>query len=116
MVLKVGAGVPLVWRSPSSLQFGVDDPLVVLDDVDAGTERMIAALVPGISRTGFDGLSGFSPSNTTGVSSDIDFCSAITLITTALGCVPAARQSSDPQAHGSWSAPAMIAPIASARR
>ena len=54
MVLKVGAGVPLVWRSPSSLQFGVDRPLVVLDDVDAGTERMVAALVPGISRTGFD--------------------------------------------------------------
>ena len=54
MVLKVGAGVPLVWRSPSSLQFGVDAPLVVLDDVDAGTERMVAALVPGISRSGFD--------------------------------------------------------------
>ena len=54
MVLKVGAGVPLVWRSPSSLQFGVDQPLVVLDDVDAGTERMVAALVGGISSSGFD--------------------------------------------------------------
>ena len=54
MVLKVGAGVPLVWRSPSCLQFGVDQPLVVLDEVDAGTERMIAALVPGISPSGFD--------------------------------------------------------------
>ena len=54
MVLKVGAGVPLVWRSPSSLQFGVDAPLVVLEEVDAGTERMIAALVPGISPSGFE--------------------------------------------------------------
>lgn len=54
MVLKVGAGCPLVWRSPSSLQFGVDQPLVVLHDVDEGTERMIAALVGGISRSGFD--------------------------------------------------------------
>ena len=54
MVLKVREGVPLVWRSPSSLQFGVDEPLVVLDEVDAGTERMIAALVSGISSTGFD--------------------------------------------------------------
>jgi hypothetical protein len=54
MVLKVGAGVPLVWRSPSSLQFGIDEPLVVLDEVDAGTERMIAALVSGISPSGFD--------------------------------------------------------------
>jgi len=53
MVLKVGAGVPLVWRSPSSLQFGVDEPLVVLDEVDAGTERMISALVGGISSSGF---------------------------------------------------------------
>ena len=54
MVLKVRKGVPLVWRSPSSLQFGVDEPLVVLDEVDAGTERMVAALVGGISSTGFD--------------------------------------------------------------
>ena len=54
MVLKVGAAVPLVWRSPSSLQFGVDLPRVVLDDVDEGTDRLVAALVSGISVTGFD--------------------------------------------------------------
>ncbi len=54
MVLKVRADVPLVWRSPSCLQFGVDEPLVVLDGVDAGTERMIAALVGGISPSGLD--------------------------------------------------------------
>jgi hypothetical protein len=54
MVLKVGAGVPLVWRSPSSLQFGVDVPRVVLDEVDEGTERLVAALVSGISQTGYD--------------------------------------------------------------
>lgn len=64
MVLKVRAGVPLVWRSPSSLQFGVDEPLVVLEDVDEGSERMIAALVGGISRSGFDMMArslGLSP-------------------------------------------------------
>lgn len=54
MVLKVRDGVPLVWRSPSSLQFGVDAPLAVLDDLDEGTERIVAALVSGISRSGFD--------------------------------------------------------------
>jgi len=54
MVLKVRNGVPLVWRSPSSLQFGVDEPLVVLDDVDEGSERLIGALVGGISSTGFE--------------------------------------------------------------
>ncbi len=54
MVLKVRDGVALVWRSPSSLQFGVDAPLAVLDDLDEGTERIVAALVSGISRSGFD--------------------------------------------------------------
>jgi len=54
MVLKVRAGVPLVWRSPSSLQFGVDAPLAVLEELDTGTERIVAALVSGISRSGFD--------------------------------------------------------------
>jgi len=54
MVLKVRAGVPLVWRSPSSLQFGVDVPLVVLHNMDAGSERLISALAGGISRSGFD--------------------------------------------------------------
>jgi hypothetical protein len=54
MVLKVRAGVPLVWRSPSSLQFGVDSPLAVLEELDAATERIVAALVSGISRSGFE--------------------------------------------------------------
>jgi bacteriocin biosynthesis cyclodehydratase domain-containing protein len=54
MVLKVAAGIPLVWRSPSSLQFGVDAPLAVLEELDTGTERIVAALVSGISRSGFD--------------------------------------------------------------
>jgi bacteriocin biosynthesis cyclodehydratase domain-containing protein len=54
MVLKMRVGVPLVWRSPSSLQFGVDAPLAVLEELDEGTERIVAALVSGISRSGFD--------------------------------------------------------------
>jgi len=54
MVLKVRTGVPLVWRSPSSLQFGVDAPLAVLEELDEGTERIVAALVSGISRSGVD--------------------------------------------------------------
>ena len=44
----------MVWRSPSSLQFGVDAPLAVLDELDEATERIVAALVSGISRSGFD--------------------------------------------------------------
>ncbi len=36
------------------MQFGVDEPIVVLDDIDEGTERMVAALVSGISQSGLD--------------------------------------------------------------
>jgi hypothetical protein len=54
MVLKVRDGVPIVWRSPSSMQFGVDEPLVVLDELGEGVERLVAALVSGISRSGLD--------------------------------------------------------------
>ncbi len=54
MVLKVRGGVPIVWRSPNSMQFGVDEPLVVLDELSEGTERLVAALVSGISRSGID--------------------------------------------------------------
>jgi hypothetical protein len=69
-----------------------------------------------ISLTGFVGLSGSSPSSTTGVSSVRLRSSAITLITTALAGVPAAAQSSAPHPHTSRSAPAPNAPNASARR
>ena len=52
MVLRLNPRHPLVWRSPTSLQFGVDDPRVVMADVTNAAERMIAALGPGISRSG----------------------------------------------------------------
>ncbi|CAN5229434.1 cyclodehydratase [soil metagenome] len=52
MVLRLDPTVPLVWRTPQSLQFGIDSPLVVLDKVSPATERMIAALVTGVSVSG----------------------------------------------------------------
>lgn len=54
MVLKLRDDVPLVWRSPTSLQFGVDAPLAVLQGLSAGAERAVAALVSGISESGFE--------------------------------------------------------------
>jgi hypothetical protein len=36
------------------MQFGVDDPLVVLADLDSAGEQLVAALVGGVSRSGFD--------------------------------------------------------------
>jgi bacteriocin biosynthesis cyclodehydratase domain-containing protein len=52
MVLKLDPRIPLVWRSPSSLQFGVEPPRVILDEVTSAQERIISALVSGISRSG----------------------------------------------------------------
>jgi hypothetical protein len=55
VVLKLPDDVPLVWRTPASLQLGVDHP-VVIDDATAGVERLLAALRAGISRSGWDML------------------------------------------------------------
>jgi bacteriocin biosynthesis cyclodehydratase domain-containing protein len=53
MVLKLAAGVPLIWRSPTGIQLGAARPLAVLDDVTPAHERLLAALETGISETGF---------------------------------------------------------------
>lgn len=50
MVLQLNPRLPLVWRTPNTLQFGVDDPPVVLHDVTGPQEQMIAALARGVSR------------------------------------------------------------------
>ncbi len=54
MVLKLRASVPLVWRSPTALQFGVDEPRLVLDDLDPVDERLLAALELGTTRPALD--------------------------------------------------------------
>jgi len=56
MVLHIDPRFRLVWRSPDSLQFGVDDPPVTLYDVTEAQERMIAALAVGISGPGLSML------------------------------------------------------------
>jgi bacteriocin biosynthesis cyclodehydratase domain-containing protein len=53
MVLKLADGVPLVWRSPTDIQLGVARPLAVIDDATASHERLLAALMAGVSETGF---------------------------------------------------------------
>ena len=54
MVLRLDPRYPLVWRSPSDLQFGVDQVRVLLTDVSSAEERVIAALLRGISRSGLE--------------------------------------------------------------
>ena len=41
-----------MWRNPFSLQFGVSARPVVLDNLDVASERMLAALSSGVSRSG----------------------------------------------------------------
>lgn len=50
MVLKLRASVPLVWRSPDALQFGVDEPRLVIDGLDPVVERLLAALELGTTK------------------------------------------------------------------
>lgn len=52
MVLKLDPRIPVVWRDPSSLQFGVAAPVAILTDVSSATEHMVAALSSGVSRSG----------------------------------------------------------------
>lgn len=58
MILRLDPRLPLVWRSPSSVQLGVDPVVVVLDDVTERDERMLAALVVGVSDSGLAMIAG----------------------------------------------------------
>ncbi|GAA1224997.1 TOMM precursor leader peptide-binding protein [Rhodoglobus aureus] len=61
MILRVDPRLPLVWRSPASAQFGIDPPAVVLPDVTAAQEKILSALVAGISRSGLAMLARSHP-------------------------------------------------------
>ena len=52
MVLRLDPQLAVVWRTPTSIQFGVTRPSVVLHDLDLPSEKMIAALGSGVSRSG----------------------------------------------------------------
>jgi len=52
MILRLDPVLPLVWRSPSSVQLGIDPPRVILEDVTPTQERLLAALVVGVSEPG----------------------------------------------------------------
>jgi bacteriocin biosynthesis cyclodehydratase domain-containing protein len=54
MAIRLDPRLPLVWRTPDSLQLGVDRPPVVLTAVSRLDERLLDALRHGISRGGLD--------------------------------------------------------------
>lgn len=56
MTLRLDPRRPIVWRTPHSLQVGVDPVLAHLDDVSAGDAQLIDALSVGVLRSGLDVL------------------------------------------------------------
>jgi bacteriocin biosynthesis cyclodehydratase domain-containing protein len=52
MVIRLDPRYPLVWRSPDTIQLGIDNPVVVIAGVTPALERVIAALRGGVPRGG----------------------------------------------------------------
>ena len=52
MILKLDPRWPVVWRTPHSAQVGIDPPKAVLEDLTLTQERMLSALILGISAPG----------------------------------------------------------------
>ncbi|PJJ62286.1 hypothetical protein [Compostimonas suwonensis] len=90
MVLALDSRFPLVWRSPDSLQIGVDRPLAVIDPVSRPIERMLAALTRGISR------SGLSLVASEGGGSELDAAALLVQLGPAVVEVPGAPAAQSP--------------------
>jgi bacteriocin biosynthesis cyclodehydratase domain-containing protein len=52
MIVRLNPDIPLVWRSPDTLQAGVDRPLAVIPGMTAALERVVYALRCGIPEEG----------------------------------------------------------------
>lgn len=52
MTLRLDPRRPIVWRTPHSLQIGVDPVVARLDDVSDGDARLVDALAVGVTRAG----------------------------------------------------------------
>lgn len=56
MTLRLDPHRPIVWRTPRSLQIGVDPVLAHLNDVSDGDARLVDALAVGVTRSGLSML------------------------------------------------------------
>lgn len=52
MVIRLNPRYPLVWRSPDTIQLGIDRPVTIVPGVTTALERIIAALRGGVPRAG----------------------------------------------------------------
>ncbi|WP_165384917.1 TOMM precursor leader peptide-binding protein [Cryobacterium sp. SO1] len=52
MILRLDPRYPLVWRTPDTIQLGIDRPVAIVPGVTAPLESVIAALRVGVPRSG----------------------------------------------------------------
>lgn len=52
MILQLNPRIPLVWRTPDTIQIGVDRPLGVFPGMTTALERVVVALRAGVPRSG----------------------------------------------------------------
>jgi bacteriocin biosynthesis cyclodehydratase domain-containing protein len=67
MVLRLDPTLPVVWRTPDSLQIGIDSPVVVLEQVTIADERLLSALRSGVAEPALPAigeLCGLRPAET----------------------------------------------------
>ncbi len=60
MVLRLDPNIPLVWRTPDTLQLGVARRLATIENVSATDERIISALQSGVPRSTVDHIAAQS--------------------------------------------------------
>lgn len=53
MVLKLNPDIPAVWLSPQTLRFGFDAPLLVLEELNTGEEKLVALLQHGTTSAAY---------------------------------------------------------------
>ncbi|MBG6239400.1 bacteriocin biosynthesis cyclodehydratase domain-containing protein [Mycetocola sp. CAN_C7] len=56
MLLRLDPRYPIVWRSPTSLQIGAEQPIARLDSISPAVEHLLGAVLAGISRRELDEL------------------------------------------------------------
>jgi bacteriocin biosynthesis cyclodehydratase domain-containing protein len=64
MVLRLDPRLPVLWRSPDSLQVGADPAVATLETVTTADERIIAGLRVGMPRSALDYIAGVANSPT----------------------------------------------------
>ena len=100
MILRLDPRLPLVWRNPTSVQLGIDPAVVILDEVTSTDERMLAALVVGVSDSGLAMIAGAHTAERDAL---------LNALGPALLSVPAATVTATVAVHGSESLVVAIA-------